>query len=66
MKAIKKDEAKRILMVGETYFYELLKLFPTMKIRQGIFDAEKVKSVFETLNQHGGVKRLLKARDGNG
>lgn len=66
MKAIKKNEAKRILMVGETYFYELLKLFPAMKIRQGIFDAEKVKGVFDTVNQHGGVKRLLKARNGNG
>lgn len=57
---ITKEEAKKILMVGETNFYRLLNFYPQMQVRKGLFNKEIACKLFETINQHKGVNKLLK------
>lgn len=57
---VRRDEAKQILMVGETSFGDLLKAFPQLRVRKGLYNREKLKDLFVCINQHGGIKPLLK------
>ena len=52
MKLIKRQEAKEILKVGDVNFYEIVKCFPTMQVRRGLFDESVVIDVSNTLTKH--------------